>query len=173
MLNGQLALHDIGSIEDFCSAALEQQLRRFNSKLDHAERQDALAYLIEETWRLSQRYDPTRSPSFAAYARPFQRRFLIQFYRSRWIDTRNEHRYTDQEWAQIQQIIFPASLDAPVDGHADDGSPGTLGELVAIPDRSLPTDSDTALARAHRERHRHRSRDLAILRAGLLTATAA
>lgn len=174
MLQGTLTIHDLKDVEAFCSAALDQTLKRWRSTLEPSDRDDALAYLISETWRISTRYNPKLSPSFAAYARNYQPRFLIEFYRRRWLDTRNSTRYSDEQWGQIQQLIYTAErLDAPLRGHTDDGDPRTLGELLTLPDSSTSSDSDTAIERANRERDRNRARDISAIHQRVTTNVAA
>src|SRR3954465_538374 len=113
MLPAKLALYDLKDVEAFCNAALDKTLKRWRASLEHGDRDDALAYLISETWRISERFNPARTPSFAAYARNFQGRFLVQLYRDRFVDTRYRHRYTPDEWARIEGVVFAGSLDGP------------------------------------------------------------
>lgn len=81
MLNGTLTLHDIRDVEAFCA--------HFLHKRNRAHDEDLLAYLIEETWILSQRYDGTRGSRFSAWARLTLERHLIQYDRNE-ADTRYE-----------------------------------------------------------------------------------
>jgi hypothetical protein len=173
MLQGTLTLHDLRDVEAFCNAALDQALNRSRANLRPADHDDALAYLISQTWRLSLRYDHNKNPSFTSFARTFQPRFLVDFYRTRFLDNRNRRRYQPDEWYRIQQLVFAGSLDAPVERHPHDENPRTLGELLAVPDSSSETDSDSLIERANRERARHRTREITLMDQRLSQTTAA
>ena len=67
LLNGTLQLRDIRDVERLCRSAM---LEHGADRWPWQDQEDCLAYLIERTWELSLRYDPSRDrhPSFANYA---------------------------------------------------------------------------------------------------------
>lgn len=82
MLSGNLSLHDIRDVEAFCA----EIIGRFN--LSHHEREDLLAYLVEECWILSRQHRPGPY-SFASRASHILRRRVAdlerQRFRTRWV----------------------------------------------------------------------------------------
>lgn len=168
----KLAFYDVADVEAFCNATLEQQLKRWGSTLSREDREDILQHVLLDVWRASQKFGPGKG-SFERYARGVIPRSAVSWYRQQFLDTRNERRYTPDQWERIKQVVFAVSFDTPVDRHPDSGGAGTVGDVVAVPDRRDETDSDSALARADRERDRFRARDHARLREALLTEDAA
>ena len=63
VLNGTLTLHDIKDVESYCIRIIN----RATIDLQHQDREDLLAYLIETTWELSRHQDPTRG-AFSKWA---------------------------------------------------------------------------------------------------------
>jgi hypothetical protein len=90
VLNGTLALNGIHDVEAFCIYIL----KRSRLKLTPHEHEDALAYLIEETWILSQHHRPGAG-TFTAHAATRLPQRLIDWQRKR-KDTRypSNTRYT-------------------------------------------------------------------------------
>jgi hypothetical protein len=90
VLNQRYELHDIRDTEAFCAYIL-QRSRLTLTPQDH---EDALAYLIEETWILSTRHRPGNTP-FSAHAATRLPQRLIDWQRKR-KDTRypSNTRYT-------------------------------------------------------------------------------
>jgi hypothetical protein len=173
MMLGHLTLGDVADVEAFCNASLQQLLKRWRATLRPDDQEDALAFLVSETWRLSDRYDSARTPSFAAFARPYQSRFLIEFYRHRFVDRRYARRYTDAEWQRIEQLSNPDRLHAPLpngDGLVIDLVPddrdayGLLELVVAAWRGDATTDCDPDLARLLDNRDSRAADDLARFR---------
>jgi hypothetical protein len=78
VLNQRYELHDIRDTEAFCAYIL-QRSRLTLTPQDH---EDALAYLIEETWILSTRHRPGNTP-FSAHAATRLPQRLIDWQRKR------------------------------------------------------------------------------------------
>lgn len=163
LLTSKLKLHDVDDVERFCASHLQTQPQW--RQLEEHRKDDALAYLISETWRISTRYDPARNTSFSKHAYAYQPKFFIQWLRDTFVD----QRYGDDDKQTRDAIAHPASLDAPV--VTADGEPGRLGDLVAVSDRDDQADSEQVLRRFERERDRYRAWDLTVLRQGLSEAS--
>jgi Sigma-70 region 2 len=114
------------------------RLARLLREHDH---EDAVAYLIQTCWQLSQRYDPERGWSFSKWAYNILRLRVVDWYRQR---------FYDQRFGPADQQL---SLDAAA---TDDGHP--RGELVAAwigdppPKRRLLTPASARASEAARLR---------------------
>jgi RNA polymerase sigma factor (sigma-70 family) len=82
LLNVVLTLHDIQDVEAFCTRIAET--RRQHNPHDH---EDLTAYLIEECYFLSTRYQPG-GITFSTYARTTLTRRITDWLRQRHVDTR-------------------------------------------------------------------------------------
>jgi hypothetical protein len=83
LLHGQLALHDVVDVEKFCGRILDDQLRAFGIRLRSHDDEDAVAYLIGQTWELSLRYDPAHGQSFSKFARAQLRLRVVDWLRKK------------------------------------------------------------------------------------------
>lgn len=83
MLNGTLTLHDIQDVEAFAAAILHRR--------GLTPTEDLLAYLVEEAWKLSRRYDPRTGSRFSAWAKLTLERRLIDIARQH-----DDHRYSSR-----------------------------------------------------------------------------
>ena len=73
-LPGVVALHDIRDVEKFCRSALNQLPSGMFLQADEYE--DELQECFERLYKIAQRYDAARTPSFEQFAR-YQ---LVEFY---------------------------------------------------------------------------------------------
>lgn len=142
-------------METFCSHFLEQATR--SRRLERSDHEDALAWLISETWRISAGYDPARGWSFSKYAYRRQGHFLVQWYRDRWVD----QRYSFGNAERRDAIAFALSLDL-----GDDG-------MVTVHDGSSEADGLEDGRGLVVERDRERAGDVRAIREGLLAQGAA
>lgn len=88
MLSGTLELHDIRDVEAFCGRAMDAELRARGIRLEPADREDLLAYIIGVAWELSVGYRPGRSSSFSSYAYRILRLRVADYFRERFGATR-------------------------------------------------------------------------------------
>lgn len=80
-LAGKLELHDVPDVEGLCRAVLVEYFQKHSLVLPDHERDDMLAYLLEESWILSTRWDPARGVPFRLYAFGMLRNRLIDYVR--------------------------------------------------------------------------------------------
>lgn len=169
MLNGRLTLHGEDA-EDLARRVLANYCRRTHSKLNPADTEDALAYLIATAWELAEfHYDPKRGGRFDSYAYS-----ILSFRVTDWLrgdEGRTRWQFATHTYEPERPTVL--SLDGPAHTAGDERAPVRLGELVAVHDSRDATDSAAALERLERERHRHRARDKHALRQRLSEATAA
>jgi hypothetical protein len=64
LLGRKWALHDVDDVEGFCASAIHRR----GLELSHHDRQDLLAFLVSETWRLSGVYEPGGRVRFSTFA---------------------------------------------------------------------------------------------------------
>lgn len=143
MLTGTLTLHNVNT-EKLCTRIIKQT--RKTAHLNHTEREDLLAYLIIATWKLSQRFDPSRNDSFENYAAPILKLRIVDWWRTYYHRTRwafNDHTHQ-------RDPIHITTLDRLDDPHT-------------LRTSSHPPDSDPALTRMDTDRARHQTRDIHIL----------
>jgi hypothetical protein len=116
VLNGRLALNGIHDVEAFC-AYIIQRSRLTLTPQDH---EDALAYLIEETWILSQHHRPGAG-TFTAHAATRLPQRLIDWQRKR-KDTRypSNTRYTEHSLDHLDRPHTHTSHHDPRDRDARD-----------------------------------------------------
>jgi hypothetical protein len=121
MLNGKLELDDVRDTEAFCTYILN----RARLNLTPHEHEDALAYLIEETWILSTRHRPGNTP-FSAHAATRLPQRLIDWQRKRKdtrypSNTRYTLTYTDDPAVrrQLERTHTNGSHDDPRDRNTD------------------------------------------------------
>lgn len=120
-MQGPFQLHDVHDVEGLCQSILNRVLRSWGARLNREDSEDALAYLIATAWRLSLRYDCTRSQiSFSTYASRILERRVVDWYRSspRFADTRYRERPTELSLEALQdESELTALLEEPDDGH--------------------------------------------------------
>lgn len=158
MLNTTYALADMEDVEGFCSRVAHLFCNRTRTRLDAADFEDLVSFLIAECWRLSERYTPTTSRArFKSYAygpltyrcTDWTRKHLG---RSKW--QWSNGKVYERERPQV------ASLDRPIGDGAD-----TLGSSLANGAGDGPADRDTSLSWFHGAGDRQRAADTALLRA--------
>ena len=89
LLSETYPLHDVRDTEALCRDILDRVLRNWGAHLRSEQYEDALTYLIALAWRLSQRYDPTKSSlAFSTFCSKILERRVVDWYRSRFGDTR-------------------------------------------------------------------------------------
>jgi hypothetical protein len=109
LLNGRLELYGVDA-EKFSASVLHRQLRRRGATLRPDQLEEALAHLVGELWRLSERFDPARGLDFDGYAGKWLPRALDDWYRARFVD----RRYTYGNAERRDAIAFAESLDEVV-----------------------------------------------------------
>ena len=118
MLNSIWTLEDVDDVEGLCGKVLDNRLRRWGATLNEQDNEDALAFLLERSWELFDKFDPwheaTRRRSFSTFLyRRLYNYEVINWYRLRFGDARYEKPET-------------LSLD-----HDAGGELGGLDELVS------------------------------------------
>lgn len=118
-LNGTLPLHDIRDVEAFCNDIIHRR----HLQLTPHQHEDLLAYLIEETWELSTRYQPG-GITFSTWAGNTLRRRLVDHIRTR--DGRTIWRFATHTYERPRPTII--SLDTELGHpqrhqHLDDPAP--------------------------------------------------
>jgi hypothetical protein len=89
VLSRQWSLHDVEDVEAFCSRVLDERLHRFGAVLRPDMYDDALAYLLAETWKLSEKWDPAKGiPSFSTFAYRRLRFAVVNWFRATFGDSR-------------------------------------------------------------------------------------
>ena len=138
MLNGRLALEDVADVEGFCAALLDEQLHRLGAHLRPHDREDALAYLVSEAWRLSVRYDASVGQSFSKYAHSTLTLRVTDWYRGRF----GRSRWTFSNGKSFERRRPElASLDELRD------EAGELGDGLVARTRDFEDGRDPALSR--------------------------
>lgn len=91
-LAGPLVLHGV-DVEPLCLGVLEEMIRRsaMREHLQHADREEALAFLLAECWVLSRKFDPARRVPFRLYAYGTLRHRLVDFWR-KWYGSAGQKR---------------------------------------------------------------------------------
>lgn len=114
MLNGTLTLHDIRDTEAFCNHLIH------NSHLDlqPRDRDDLLAYLISEAWRLSETYDhgnPKYPSRFSVIATDRLRKRITDWLRTNLTDRRYPSNHVTLEPLddQLAGTLTGSPLDDP------------------------------------------------------------
>jgi hypothetical protein len=153
VLNGTLALNGINDVEAFCTTILN----RARLELTPHEHEDALAYLIEETWILSRTYRPgARSFSTHAGTRLPQR--LID-----WQRQRKDTRYPSNTKYTTVSIDEPAGhIGLPTYNHTsrNDGIRDRLAQADLAASHDNPRDRNAdQLVRLLRKRSRQPTRN--------------
>lgn len=98
MLNGTLSLHDIRDVEAFCTNIAEGPLRQHNPH----QQEDLIAYLVEECWILSTRYQPG-GITFSTWARATLQRRIHDHLRKR--DGRTTWQFADRTYERERPIL--------------------------------------------------------------------
>ena len=86
-----LAFWDVHDVEAFARRVLDNRLSAWGAYLEPCDYDDAVAYLIVIAWQLSNRYDPSKGPSFSTYAYRILRLRVTDWYRARFGDSRRQH----------------------------------------------------------------------------------
>jgi DNA-directed RNA polymerase specialized sigma24 family protein len=138
LLRGTFQLGEIDSVELFCRQVLDDRLRQWGAWLNRTEYDDALSYLIAETWQLWKRFDPARGTRFSTYAYRILSRRVTSWYRQRFGDGRYRHPPT---WV---------SLDEELDTLAVDGTPADTDPPSRINERTLTPEARQVLEKIAR-----------------------
>jgi len=161
MLNGVLALWDVADVERFCRKAIDAELKAGRSgELTPADYDDALAYVIAETWILAERFKPGTSSTFSTYAYPkcrlrfvnwLAKRFgrtgyrpLVNRYQQESLEAHTEHRAAWEEGisggeptnSRLGVLVDPKSNDHSANRDSD------LVRLLRTRDRATPDAID-------------------------------
>lgn len=106
LLSGPWQLHDVRDAEALCRTVLDRVLRGWGAHLRPDDEKDALSYLLERIWVLSQRYDPTRSSlAFSTYASEILERRVVDWYRKRFGDARYSSRPQDLSLDELREHL--------------------------------------------------------------------
>ena len=156
----QITLHDLEDVEAVCTKAARRFADQNCGHLAEQDFQGLVAFLVVSVWRMSERYDPALSTSFAAIARNRLGNRCVDWLRiyagrTRW--QFGTHTYESQSSPNVLAV----SLDAPTgtDGLSLDESVGAVdSDLEAgsgpdpfgglLNDRDSEAPWDTALVRA-------------------------
>jgi hypothetical protein len=145
-------MHDVEDVEAFCGRVLDEQLKRFGAVLRPDVYEDAMAYLLAETWKLSTKWDPAKGiPSFSTFAYRRLRFAVVNWYRA----TFGDSRYNSAR---------RAALNATLSLEADFASDTQLVELIAGSGGDPADDCSPDLTRVLHEAGSSRARDLAEIR---------
>lgn len=116
MLLSKLALGDLEDVESVCVSIVQQSLNGSAAHLRHAQFEDAVAYLVSETWILWSRYDPTRA-KFATYAYPRLRNRMVDFWRMQLGSSRSRPRPVVVSLSELDEVELERALSG---GERDD-----------------------------------------------------
>jgi RNA polymerase sigma factor (sigma-70 family) len=94
LLGSVLRLGEVEDVEAFVRKCLDDRLKAMGAFLNPVEHDDAVSFLIAETWELWQRYDPSKGPSFSTYAYRILWRRVASWYRQRYYDRRYRTKLT-------------------------------------------------------------------------------
>src|SRR5687767_13005185 len=132
MLARQWSLHDVEDVEAFCGRVLDERLKRYGGVLRPDVYEDALAYLLAETWKLSIKWDPAKGiPSFSTFAYRRLRFAVVNWYRATYGDSRfnkgrraalNATLSLDADFASDTQLVefIAGSAGDPADDRSPD-----------------------------------------------------
>ena len=144
MLTGTLSLHEIDDVEAFTLAIVQ----RSRLELSHHDREDLVAYLLTECWRLSLRFEPG-GISFSTYAGTTLRGRLVDWQRKRFGRTR----YVFSDRVLERKLPELVSLDA------DDSNGDPLGDNLGTRAGDPAADRDPDFERLLRTGSGTRARD--------------
>ena len=147
MLYGKLSLLGIDDVDGFCFRLVQ----RSGLELSRTDFDDLHAWLIEECWILSLRFEPGPA-SFSSYAGARLRLRVVDWKRQQQ-GGRTVWRFKDRVHTRTPPVVV--SLDGP------DGD--SLGPSLATDAGDLAPDRDETRRRLHVERVRYRDRDFSEL----------
>jgi hypothetical protein len=131
-------LHDVRDVETFARRTLRWWLAKHDAFMQPAEFEDAVGWLIGETWILADRYDAARGLSFERFARPLLRMRVVDWLRSRYYDSRN---WGDLEFLSHDVLAAAAERDdwrgLPTGPFLDEGEPDRILAQIAFEQRLL------------------------------------
>lgn len=131
MLQGKLELWDIRDVEQFVNTIIQ----RARLDLNHHDREDLAAFLIETTWELSLRYQPG-GITFSTWAGNTLRLRIVDHTRNR--EGRTKWTFSTHTYQRERPQVV--SLDTE------------LASTIATPHRDNPTNRTPDLARLLRTR---------------------
>jgi hypothetical protein len=130
LLNSTWTLEDVIDVEALCCKVLNNRLRHWGANLNEQENEDALAFLLEQSWILFLRFDPwheaTRRRSFSSFL--YRRLYsyeVVNWYRLRFGDARSDKPetlsldfYADGELGGLDELVSDGQGD-PADSCID------------------------------------------------------
>lgn len=128
MLAARYQLHDVDDVEALCLRAARTWATRNEARLSPHDFESLTAFLIEATWRMSERYDPERSSSFRAVVAGRLPNRCVDWLRQH----RGRTRWQFSGRTYERDVPRPLSLD-----QAFDGDP--LGESLGSVDGDFET----------------------------------
>ena len=152
MLHGRLELHDVADVEKLARKVVDNWLRTHGAALQADDRNDFVAFLVAEIWRVSLIYEP-RGTSFATFAYRHSQLRAVDWMRSRF--GRSRWQFADGSYERDRTV--PLSLDVA----AADGS--TLGESLAERPSDSTTDRPPAFDGLLEKRTHNRAQDLELI----------
>ena len=154
LLSVRYELFDVPDVEALCVRAARTWATRNEARLSPDDFESLVAFLIEATWRMSERYDPERSSSFKAIVHGRLANRCVDWMRQH----RGRTRWQFSGHTHEREIPRPLSLDQPFDGDP-------LGASLSSVDGD-PTDGlDPAFGGLLADADSERSWDLALVRA--------
>lgn len=123
MLPSRLSLGDLEDVEAVCVRIVQQSLNGSAGHLRRAQYEDAVAYLISETWLMYRRYDPGKA-KFATYAYPLLRNRMVDWWRSQLGRNRGAPRpqvvsLWDLDDGELERALAGGPGDDPATGDPD------------------------------------------------------
>ena len=156
LLNSKLFLHgvDCEELATEVAHAWAARNRGAGSYLSESRREDLVAYLISEVWRVSVNYDPERSQRFRSYARS-----ILYFRCTDWLrrdEGRTVWKFAGSTHERERPKLVPLDDGDPMGlPHLNPESGGREDRLSDVPgmedhgDRTADRDNDLIRAAAH------------------------
>lgn len=124
LLAQRLDLGNLIDVEAFCARIVARQLASAGGYLEPADRDDAVTYLIGETWVLWTRFDDGKGATFWTYSSPVLQRRMVDWYRARFGRASNAPRprmvSTDElENAELERALSRGAGDDPAHSVTD------------------------------------------------------
>jgi hypothetical protein len=163
VLNGKLELHGVEDVEQLCVKVLNGWERRTHTRLNPADREDAIAYLVATAWEIASfHFDPGKGVRFEQHLHSILSFRVVDWLRQD--EGRTKWTFATHEHVRERPIVL--SLDAPAgpggSGPSDDGVVGTLGDRLPVVDGGaeggVRVDSAAVVGRLLGFRRRERAR---------------
>jgi hypothetical protein len=142
LLPNPLQLHDVRDVERLAQSVLT----RAGLSLSYHDNEDALAFLVEEAWLASTRYEPAQGVRFSTYCTTVLQRRVVDWQRKRF--GRTVWKIRGREYRRERPAIVSLDaglLDAQRTGAGDpaDGGGADLSRLLAGGSSTRTRDLET------------------------------